>query len=76
LNETGILECYYNRPAKQPGGDTLENVHATEAVGQLKSAVKEQMDRIVDVLIACKMKMVTLRLVTCKLLDSLGRLVS
>jgi DUF1680 family protein len=58
IDETGILECYYNRPAKQPwGGEyTGKYLHAASRVWRStkNSQLKEQMDRIVDILIACQ----------------------
>ncbi len=58
IDETGILECYYNRPAKQPwvGEYTGKYLHAASRVWRSSKnpQLKEQMDRIVDVLISCQ----------------------
>lgn len=58
IDETGILECYYNRPAKQPwvGEYTGKYLHAASRVWRSTKnpQLKEQMDRIVDILISCQ----------------------
>jgi DUF1680 family protein len=58
IDETGILECYYNRPTVQPwGGEyTGKYLHAASRVWRSSKdpQLKEQMDRIVDILIACQ----------------------
>jgi len=58
IDETGILECYYNRPGKQTwvGEYTGKYLHAASRVWQStkNEQLKKQMDRIVDVLIACQ----------------------
>ena len=60
IDETGILECYYNRPGKQTwvGEYTGKYLHAASRVWQSTKSeqLKKQMDRIVDVLIACQNK--------------------
>ena len=58
IDETGILECYYNRPGKQTwvGEYTGKYLHAASRVWRStkNSQLKAQMDRIVDILIACQ----------------------
>jgi DUF1680 family protein len=58
IDETGILECYYNRPGKQTwvGEYTGKYLHAASRVWQStkNEQLKVQMDRIVDILIACQ----------------------
>ncbi|MBC7508232.1 MAG: glycoside hydrolase family 127 protein, partial [Ferruginibacter sp.] len=58
IDEEGILECYYNRPGKQTwvGEYTGKYLHAASRVWQStkNEQLKKQMDRIVDVLIACQ----------------------
>ncbi len=58
IDETGILECYYNRPGKQTwvGEYTGKYLHAASRVWQStkNEQLKIQMDRIVDVLISCQ----------------------
>ena len=58
IDETGILECYYNRPGKQTwvGEYAGKYLHAASRVWRsTKNAqLKTQMDRIVDILIACQ----------------------
>ena len=58
IDELGILECYYNRPGKQTwvGEYTGKYLHAASRVWQStkNEQLKKQMDRIVDVLIACQ----------------------
>ena len=58
IDEKGILECYYNRPGKQTwvGEYTGKYLHAASRVWQStkNEQLKKQMDRIVDVLIACQ----------------------
>ena len=60
IDEDGILECYYNRPGKQTwvGEYTGKYLHAASRVWQStkNEQLKKQMDRIVDVLIACQNK--------------------
>ncbi|MBC7511947.1 MAG: glycoside hydrolase family 127 protein, partial [Ferruginibacter sp.] len=60
IDETGILECYYNRPGKQTwvGEYTGKYLHAASRVWQStkNEQLKKQMDRIVDILIACQNK--------------------
>lgn len=58
IDETGILECYYNRPGKQTwvGEYTGKYLHAASRVWRSSKnpQLKEQMDRIVDILISCQ----------------------
>jgi len=58
IDETGILECYYNRPGKQTwaGEYTGKYLHAASRVWRStkNEALKVQMDRITDILIACQ----------------------
>ena len=58
IDETGILECYYNRPGKQTwvGEYTGKYIHAATRVWRFtkNEQLKVQMDRIVDILIACQ----------------------
>ncbi len=58
IDETGILECYYNRPGKQTwaGEYAGKYLHAASRVWRsTKNAqLKAQMDRIVDILISCQ----------------------
>jgi DUF1680 family protein len=58
IDEKGILECYYNRPGKQTwvGEYTGKYLHAASRVWQStkNEQLKAQMDRIVDILIACQ----------------------
>lgn len=58
IDEQGILECYYNRPGKQTwvGEYTGKYLHAASRVWQStkNEQLKKQMDRIVDILIACQ----------------------
>jgi DUF1680 family protein len=58
IDETGILECYYNRPGKQTwvGEYTGKYLHAASRVWQStkNEQLKVQMDRIVDILLACQ----------------------
>ncbi len=58
IDETGILECYFNRPGKQTwvGEYTGKYLHAASRVWQStkNEQLKIQMDRIVDVLISCQ----------------------
>lgn len=58
IDEKGILECYYNRPGKQTwvGEYTGKYLHAASRVWQStkNEQLKIQMDRIVDILIACQ----------------------
>ncbi|HEY5139674.1 MAG TPA: beta-L-arabinofuranosidase domain-containing protein, partial [Methylococcales bacterium] len=58
IDETGILECYYNRPGKQTwvGEYTGKYLHAASRVWRSTKnpQLKEQMDRIVDILISCQ----------------------
>jgi DUF1680 family protein len=58
IDETGILECYYNRPGKQTwiGEYTGKYLHAASRVWRStqNTQLKIQMDRIVDILIACQ----------------------
>lgn len=58
IDETGILECYYKRPGKQTwvGEYTGKYIHAASRVWRsTKNAqLKKQLDRIVDILIACQ----------------------
>jgi DUF1680 family protein len=56
IDETGILECYYSRPGKQTwvGEYPGKYLHAAARVWQYSknTALKIQMDRIADILIA------------------------
>jgi len=58
IDETGILECYYNRPGKQTwvGEYVGKYLHAASRVWRSTKNVqlKNQMDRIVDILIGCQ----------------------
>lgn len=58
IDEPGILECYYNRPGKQTwvGEYVGKYLHAASRVWRStkNSQLKAQMDRIVDILIACQ----------------------
>jgi len=58
IDETGILECYYNRPGKQTwiGEYTGKYLHAASRVwcSTKNASLKAQMDRIVDILIGCQ----------------------
>ena len=58
IDETGILECYYNRPGKQTwvGEYTGKYLHAASRVyrSTKNTSLKAQMDRIVDILIGCQ----------------------
>jgi DUF1680 family protein len=58
IDETGILECYYNRPGKQTwvGEYTGKYLHAASRVWRStkNNQLKTQMDRIADILIACQ----------------------
>jgi DUF1680 family protein len=58
IDETGILECYYNRPGKQTwvGEYTGKYLHAASRVWRStkNDQLKTQMDRIVDILITCQ----------------------
>ena len=58
IDETGILECYYNRPGKQTwvGEYVGKYLHAASRAWRFSKneQLKEQMDRIVDILIACQ----------------------
>jgi DUF1680 family protein len=58
IDETGILECYYNRPGKQAyvGEYAGKYLHAASRVwsSTKNDQLKAQMDRIVDILIACQ----------------------
>ncbi len=58
IDETGILECYYNRPGKQTwiGEYTGKYLHAASRAWRFSENVKlkDQMDRIVDILISCQ----------------------
>jgi len=58
IDETGILECYYNRPGKQTwvGEYTGKYLHAASRVWRStkNTQLKTQMDRIVDILISCQ----------------------
>lgn len=60
VDETGILECYYNRPGKQTwaGEYTGKYLHAaSRAWSSTKNPqLKAQMDRIVDILISCQLE--------------------
>ena len=58
IDETGILEGYYNRPGKQTwiGEYAGKYLHAASRAWSFSknAPLKAQMDRIVDVLIACQ----------------------
>lgn len=58
IDETGILECYYNRPGKQTwaGEYVGKYLHAASRVWRLTKnmPLKVQMDRVVDILISCQ----------------------
>lgn len=58
IDETGILECYYNRPGKQTwvGEYAGKYLHAASRVWRStkNDQLKAQMDRIADILIACQ----------------------
>jgi DUF1680 family protein len=58
IDETGILECYYNRPGKQTwiGEYAGKYLHAASRSWRFSKneQLKTQMDRIVDILIACQ----------------------
>ncbi|NEW81448.1 MAG: hypothetical protein GZ094_03675 [Mariniphaga sp.] len=58
IDETGILECYYNRPGNQTwvGEYSGKYLHAASRVWRStnNAQLKAQMDRIVDILIACQ----------------------
>jgi DUF1680 family protein len=58
IDETGILECYYNRPGNQTwiGEYTGKYLHAASRVWRSTKnpQLKAQMDRIVDILIGCQ----------------------
>lgn len=58
IDEKGILECFYNRPGKQEwvGEYAGKYLHAASRVWQYtrNSALKNQMDRVADILIACQ----------------------
>jgi len=58
IDETGILECYYNRPGKQTwiGEYVGKYLHAASRVWQStkNEQLKIQLDRIVDILIGCQ----------------------
>lgn len=58
IDEKGILECFYNRPGKQTwaGEYAGKYLFAATRVWQLtdNKLLKTQMDRIVDILIACQ----------------------
>ncbi len=60
IDEEGILECYYNRPGKQTwvGEYAGKYLHAASRVWQStkNEQLKKQIDRIVDILIACQNK--------------------
>ncbi len=60
IDETGILECYYNRPGKQTwvGEYTGKYLHAAARAWRNSGNVqlKAQMDRIVDILISCQLE--------------------
>jgi len=59
IDETGILECYYNRPGKQEwvGEYPGKYLHAAARVWRFSknAQLKIQMDRIVDILIGCQL---------------------
>lgn len=58
IDETGILECYYNRPGKQTwiGEYAGKYLHAASRMWQSTKnlQLKKQMDRIVEILINCQ----------------------
>ena len=58
IDESGILECYYNRPGNQTwiGEYVGKYLHAASRVWRSTKNVqlKNQMDRIVDILISCQ----------------------
>jgi len=58
IDETGILECYYNRPGKQTwvGEYAGKYLHAASRVWRSTKnpQLKAQMDRIADILISCQ----------------------
>lgn len=58
IDETGILECYYNRPGKQTwiGEYVGKYLHAASRAWRFSKneQLKIQMDRIVDILISCQ----------------------
>jgi DUF1680 family protein len=58
IDESGILECFYNRPGKQEwvGEYAGKYLHAASRVWQYthSEALKSQMDRITDILISCQ----------------------
>lgn len=58
IDETGILECYYNRPGKQTwvGEYVGKYLHAASLVWRStkNTQLKNQMDRIVEILISCQ----------------------
>jgi DUF1680 family protein len=58
IDETGILECYYNRPGKQTwvGEYVGKYLHAASRTWRFSKndQLKAQMDRIVDILLACQ----------------------
>ncbi|MGD0754997.1 MAG: beta-L-arabinofuranosidase domain-containing protein [Bacteroidales bacterium] len=60
IDETGILECYYNRPGKQTwvGEYTGKYLHAASRVWRStqNKQLKTQMDRIANILISCQNK--------------------
>ncbi len=58
IDETGILECYYRRPGKQTwvGEYVGKYLHAASRAWKYSKnpELRTQMDRIIDVLIACQ----------------------
>lgn len=58
IDETGILECYYNRPGKQTwiGEYVGKYLHAASRAWRFSKneQLKAQMDRIVDILLSCQ----------------------
>ena len=58
IDEKGILECYYNRPGKQTwvGEYAGKYLHAASRVWRFtkNKQLKAQMDRVVDILLACQ----------------------
>ena len=58
IDETGILECYYNRPGKQTwvGEYAGKYLHAASRVWRstINPQLKAQMDRIAAILISCQ----------------------
>ena len=60
IDETGILECYYNRPGKQTwvGEYPGKYLHAAARAWKYSGneQLKAQMDRIVDILISCQLE--------------------